>query len=181
MYRFDAIVHFRKAEQLHGKPQGHMFDLWLKAKKAELTATLNWIIWLQLWSHARFDLFCSLYTCSLSFWPKWSDLVILTLQRTVPPPSLYIESIKAKIHFIRSLQMYVKLDLSLRGLRLHLEHKCRTSHMTGSSCFIAVLLQRSQPQFLGLIKLPSGLGEFWIQSSLQQILQIPSAYTLVNV
>ncbi len=45
----------------------------------------------------------------------------------------------SKIHFIRSLQMYVKLDLSLRGLRPCLEHECWTSHLMGSSCFITVL------------------------------------------
>lgn len=40
MYRFDAIVHFRKAEQLHEKPRGQMSDLPLKTKKAEPTAII---------------------------------------------------------------------------------------------------------------------------------------------
>lgn len=89
------------------------------------------------------------------------------------PPLLYIEGIKKekhkKKHFIRSLHMYVNLDLSLRGLWLVVFRAC----MLNLTYDGLKLLHRGpayyrdhNPIFFYLIKLPSGLGEFWVQSSL---------------
>lgn len=95
---------FRKADQLHKEPHPPLRpDVRPlakprpppKKKKAQLTAAFN----------------CA-DVLSLHFF--FCHLVILI---AAPPAAwLYVESIRTEIHFIRSLQMYVKLDLSLKRI-----------------------------------------------------------------
>lgn len=142
MYRSDVII---QSGAITGR--AWRSDVGPLIEGAELTVALHWEIWLQRRRRGRGggDLY-SLSAHAPSFQARWSDFVILT-----PRPagrqlhlSLYIESIKAKTHFIRSLQMYINLERSLRGLR----HIYAETHMRkdGDAWFAAVLVQ-SPTQF----------------------------------
>lgn len=109
-----------KVAQLRGESEGQTPGV---TEGAELTAAFNVEIWLQRRSRSCRGVIYILRALTLA--PLRPDIVILESPgRTNRCLLLYVESVRAKPHFIGSLQMYVDLAPSLRGLEPCWAHIC---------------------------------------------------------